>query len=153
MDIKRMKQIFQEIEEMTGTSLGSYLRNGGRNTQQLNRIFEDEFTCSQLEALKDTLDNYIATNKTSMEDMDPEFVDQYKQIVAIQKSVESTANDLNYTITNLPNLLEMIVQSQLRDIMNCYKKNHTNDYPNMKESLRLLKEKGFQERYEEMLAG
>ncbi len=145
MDSRKMKQIFQEIEAMTGNKLGSYLRHGGRNSQQINRIFEDEFTCSQLEKLDGLITDYMNINTQTIEQMNPEFLDQYNQIVAIQKAISATVDELNYTISNLPEMMESIAQMQIESIFQCYKKNHAIDYPNMNQSLKLLREQGFQD--------
>jgi hypothetical protein len=145
MDSKQMKQIFQQIESMSGTKLGSYLRHGGRNTQQLSRIFEDDFTCAELEDLLTSLDAYLTDNAQSIGDMDPDFIDQHNQILAMRDSIHETIGDLNYKISNLPKLLEAVIQQQLQAVIKCYRENHTGDYKNMDESLKDLKAKGFQD--------
>ncbi|MBX2986811.1 MAG: hypothetical protein KF802_02840 [Bdellovibrionaceae bacterium] len=145
MDTKRIKEIFNEIELMAGNSLGVYLRNGGRNFQELNRIFEDEFTCTQVEALKTSLDSYILAHQGDIEAMDPEFKDQHNQIMAMRSVISLTIGDLNYKISNLPNLLESVIQAQFKSIYDCYTQNHKQDFLNMKMTFNSLKEQGLQE--------
>lgn len=144
MDTKRMKQIFQEIEGMTGSQIGSYLRHGGINTAELLRILEDDFTVNQVEKIRDMLGDYAESNKTDMDEMKEEFLVQSRQIKAIRSCVNTLATDLQYTIANLPNLLEMVVQKQLQDVLRCYRTFHANDLVNMEATLRELYSKGFQ---------